>query len=262
MPKQNEIRRGYEIGKKPFGNKFIWAACQSCGKTRWVVLNVKENKPNRLLCKSCSVRLMGKGNIGRVAHNRLNLINKKFNRLTVLEFVGIQSDGHRESLWKCRCDCGKEIVTTGNSLTSGNTKSCGCYHKDRTRELFSSSIEDLTVSRVLCDYRKSAHIKGHLFELSREHIASLVNEDCYYCGAKPSNKLRQHNRVITYQGIDRLDNTKGYTPDNVVPCCIRCNKMKKALSHDVFVLHILKIASRFEVKSPQADCFSSAEVVL
>ena len=193
---------------------------------------------------------------GKPAHNRLNLVGRKFTRLTVLEFFGVQEDGHRESLWTCRCDCGNLWRTTGYSLTSGNTKSCGCYHKIRTRQLFTTPIEDLTISRVLCDYRKSARVKGNTFDLSKEHIAKLINQECYYCGTPPGNKLKQHNRMITYQGIDRKDNTKGYTPDNVVPCCIVCNKMKKALSHDEFLLHIHRISSRFETESPQADIYS------
>ncbi len=191
----------------------------------------------------------------RKAHNRLNLIGKRFTRLTVISDIG-NHPTTGESYWECQCDCGKITKVTGYCLTSGNTKSCGCYHKIRTRQLFSSPIKDLTISRVLCDYRKSARVKGYTFELSREHIAGLINKECYYCGVKPSNNLRQHNRMIAYQGIDRLDNTKGYTPDNVVPCCIVCNKMKKALSYDEFVTHVLKIASRFEVESPQADVYS------
>jgi len=259
MPKQNEIKQGRDIGKKPDAQKFIWAACPDCGIARWVVLLVGENKPQRERCRACAQHLR-KGEKRGQAHNRLNLVGQRFTRLVVLHDTG--ETKHGESLWKCRCDCGNEITTTGYSLTSGNTKSCGCYHKDRTRELFSKPLAELRVNRIFFAYRKLARTKGHCFKLSKEQIRDLISADCYYCGDKPNNSLMYHGKAITYQGIDRKDNTKGYTPDNVVPCCIRCNKMKKILSYDEFILHILKIASRFEVKSPQADCFSSAEVAL
>lgn len=35
-------------------------------------------------------------------------------------------------------------------------------------------------------------------------------------------------RRYTYNGVDRLDSSMGYTPDNCVPCCWECNNMKGA----------------------------------
>lgn len=44
--------------------------------------------------------------------------------LTVLERAG--NNKHGKALWKCRCECGKEIIVDGTSLRTGNTTSCGC----------------------------------------------------------------------------------------------------------------------------------------
>lgn len=197
-----------------------------------------------------------KGQItGKLAHNRLNLVGKRFTRLVVLKDVG-NHPTTGESYWECRCDCGKTTKVAGYCLTSGGTKSCGCYHKIRTQQLFSKSPEENTLGKVFCDYRRKAKDRGHCFNLSKEQVQVLISTDCYYCGESPGNSLVYHGKTITYQGIDRKDNTKGYTPDNVVPCCIVCNIMKKATSHDDFLLHIHRIASRFEVESPQADIYS------
>lgn len=54
----------------------------------------------------------------------LNLIGQKFGLLTVLEQAESQGGKTR---WKCLCDCGNEKIVRGIHLTSGNTKSCGCY---------------------------------------------------------------------------------------------------------------------------------------
>lgn len=52
---------------------------------------------------------------------------QKFARLTVLERVSSRRSG---TLWKCRCDCGNEVIVLASSLKNGNTKSCGCYAKE------------------------------------------------------------------------------------------------------------------------------------
>lgn len=182
----------------------------------------------------------------------MNLLGKKFHRWTVIRDGGFRRLG--DHYWICRCDCGAERSVNAVALVRGNSKSCGCYQKDRTRELFSYPPDVIRVNRIFLDYQKRAREKNLDFALIKEQFKDLMDSDCYYCGGEPKNSFLQHGKPISvYQGIDRKDNTKGYTPDNVVSCCIVCNKMKKALSHDEFVTHILKVASRFEVKSPQAD---------
>jgi hypothetical protein len=44
-----------------------------------------------------------------------------------------------------------------------------------------------------------------------------------------------------YNGIDRLDNTKGYTIDNIVPCCYKCNVLKKDFTIDSMVKVLSKL---------------------
>lgn len=57
-----------------------------------------------------------------------DLKNKKFNRLTVVKISSKRIRGR--IAWECRCDCGNIVTLTTNRLTSGNTKSCGCYKID------------------------------------------------------------------------------------------------------------------------------------
>lgn len=56
----------------------------------------------------------------------INLIGKKFGRLTVLEFADMQAGRSR---YLCQCECGKTKIVRGDSLTIGDTKSCGCYRR-------------------------------------------------------------------------------------------------------------------------------------
>ena len=55
------------------------------------------------------------------------MINKKFNYLTVVEYVG--NTDHRK-FYKCLCDCGKETRVSGTRLRNNETKSCGCLLRD------------------------------------------------------------------------------------------------------------------------------------
>ena len=63
----------------------------------------------------------------------LNLVGKKYNQLTAIEYLGMSSHG---SIFKFRCDCGREIKLRGTLVTTGQQKNCGCqkgkHNKGRT----------------------------------------------------------------------------------------------------------------------------------
>lgn len=53
-----------------------------------------------------------------------DLTGQRFGRLVALERLVERSGGR--CLWRCRCDCGRELNVRADALRSGNTKSCGC----------------------------------------------------------------------------------------------------------------------------------------
>ena len=53
MPEIGEIKRAKEIGYTSNNRKFIWTACKTCGKERWVAFLVRKNKPQNLNCSTC-----------------------------------------------------------------------------------------------------------------------------------------------------------------------------------------------------------------
>ena len=62
----------------------------------------------------------------------VDLTGRKINMLTVIKRDGSQN---KKAVWLCKCDCGKEIRVLGTSLTSGNTKSCGCLHRETVKNV-------------------------------------------------------------------------------------------------------------------------------
>lgn len=61
-----------------------------------------------------------------------NEIGNTYGYLTVIERAPNNKDNR--AMWKCKCKCGNELVVSGKKLRSGNTKSCGCYQKERAAE--------------------------------------------------------------------------------------------------------------------------------
>lgn len=62
-----------------------------------------------------------------------SIIGKRFGRLVVMDLDHICEKRH-STWWRCRCDCGNETIVYRGSLTSGDTTSCGCLHKEGVKE--------------------------------------------------------------------------------------------------------------------------------
>lgn len=75
----------------------------------------------------------------------INEIGNTYGYLTVIERAPNNKDGR--AMWKCRCKCGNEVTVLGKHLRSGNTKSCGCYQKERATQSNLQRGGDLTGKR-------------------------------------------------------------------------------------------------------------------
>lgn len=82
-------------------------------------------------------------------------------------------------------------------------------------------------------YSSAATKRGYIFKLNKAIVRELTSNNCHYCGIEPFLEMKSDNNVDSYKynGIDRVDNTKGYIKDNVVTCCITCNKAKSTLTY-------------------------------
>jgi hypothetical protein len=64
-----------------------------------------------------------------------NLTGQKFGRLLVIKYI---KTINKRSYWLCKCDCGNEKEVIGNYLSSGRTKSCGCYQHESIVKRFTT----------------------------------------------------------------------------------------------------------------------------
>lgn len=90
---------------------------------------------NETIVNGCSLRSGTTKSCGCTTR-LLDLTGQRFGRLTVIKRIEdyVAPKGRHETRWLCKCDCGNETNTTTVSLRSGNTKSCGCYNKERAIE--------------------------------------------------------------------------------------------------------------------------------
>lgn len=54
--------------------------------------------------------------------------NKRFGKLLAIKRIG--NNKYKQSLWLCKCNCGREVIIRAYCLKNGSTKSCGCYRKE------------------------------------------------------------------------------------------------------------------------------------
>ncbi len=140
-----------------FNQCVAWRCRCSCGNEVVVTSTNLKNGST----KSCGCYLSEK--ITQVGYdNLIDLEGKRFGRLVVLNRE--ENDG-TQPMWRCLCDCGKEVIVKGNNLRRGYTQSCGCYAKDRSSE---TNLIDITGNRY-----------GHLTVISRaENISKEATWNC------------------------------------------------------------------------------------
>lgn len=56
-----------------------------------------------------------------------NIVGQKFGKLTVVELLSESTKANRRQ-YKCKCDCGNEVIVTSTYLMTGQTHSCGCLN--------------------------------------------------------------------------------------------------------------------------------------
>jgi len=100
---------------------------------------------------------------------KLELTGKRFGKLTVLKEAG--KTNHGKFLWNCICECGKEKVIIGTSLTRKNgIKSCGCYRPYHIKDLTGKNFGRLTVLKQAKQLKKGIIRWNCICECGKEKV--------------------------------------------------------------------------------------------
>lgn len=99
------------------------------------------------------------------------------------------------------------------------------WQRQRTLKFSRMRAEGIDVARfILRDARRSDTLRGRTCDLTKEQIEMLIAGGCRYCG---ETELRMT--------LDRIDNAKGHTSENVVAACIRCNYARRDMPYEAWL---------------------------
>lgn len=166
---------------------------------------------------------------------RQSRVGKRYGKLVVLGWVS------RKGGYSCVCDCGTVATYKTYRLNNGSSYKCAkCPRKNTGRPLLPDSIG---VKRAVVQrYKQSAKKRGLQFLLSEEAAIQLLLSNCSYCGLEPSTDMRlPAHKKFRYTGIDRVDNSQGYTESNCVPCCSLCNSSKMAQTKEAWLAWVERV---------------------
>ena len=142
--------------------------------------------------------------------NVKDLSNKKFGRLLVICLDHI-SDSNI-TYWKCKCDCGKEIVTRGTNLTKGATKSCGCYKLEKLKKHGMKGTRLYHIWGGILS--RTGHRKGCNEATKKLYMDSGIDVCGEWIDFENFKIWSLENGYRDDLEIDRIDGCKGYYPDN------------------------------------------------
>lgn len=147
----------------------------------------------------------------------IDLTGLTFGRLTVVEKDRDEYKGkQKRTYWRCRCNCGNEIVVSRNSLVTGNTTSCGCYQREvaatiSSTYLYKHGMTDTPLHLIWQGMRKRCKNKGYKSYGGKGVKVCQDWEDFtnFY-------KWSIDNGYIEGKGlsIDRINNDGDYEPNN------------------------------------------------
>jgi hypothetical protein len=140
---------------------------------------------------------------------------KKILDISNFNVRGAGEKGYRSHCRTCSLEAKAKHIKE-NPEKYNNQKKAWCKKANKTRRH--------PIARY--NYSKYKALReGREFSLTLEQYLGLLNQNCYYDNA-PLPK--------TGKGLDRLDSNKGYSLNNVVPCCAFCNRAKSSKSKKDF----------------------------
>jgi len=146
-------------------------------------------------------------------------VGKKYGQLLVTARHKNKDSGSATCL--CLCDCGIIVPVAGYALRYGHIKSCGCLRKNGNLGAPRKGLGEASKNTTYRNMQRKAKHKKRTWAIDFDQFCTFTQLPCYYCGSSPEN--------ITRNGLDRVNNAEGYTLENIVPCCKKCNFAKRTM---------------------------------
>lgn len=152
-------------------------------------------------------------------YNFIDLTNKKFGRLLVVEQYGRDAKGKIQ--WKCKCDCGGEKIATSVSLSGGRIASCGCLLAEQ-RKKPKRTTHNMSKTDIYKKYRSMLNRCSPEYHAHKDYYDRGINVCTEWIGEHGFEHFREWSyengydasKCWTEMTLDRIDNSKGYSPQN------------------------------------------------
>ena len=145
---------------------------------------------------------------------KIDMTGRVIGRLLVIEECGRSSNG--EALWRCRCECGNEVIVRGSHLRNEDITSCGCYRRERSVE--ANTTHGMCKTRLYSVWRDMLQRVGVHKGASEEAKRAYQDRGIKVCDEwlvfeNFRDWALSHGYSDGFE-IDRKDNNKCYHPDN------------------------------------------------
>lgn len=193
------IKRAEIVGYPEFDG---WECkCLGCGRT----CNVPTDELTNGKFHSCGCR-----------HDGWKLAGKPKGRLLILRKDGHTNDNHN-IVWLCRCECGRLTrVSATNLIKPRGTRSCGCLTVDAVKK--ANTKWNKTEKKLIHVFR---HMKYRCYSKSCKFYEGYGGRGITICDEwlkRPEEfidwSLKHGFELGKGLSIDRVDNNKGYSPEN------------------------------------------------
>ena len=173
---------------------------------------------------------------------KIDLKGQRFGRLVVIE----QDLTSKRTKWICKCDCGNTKSVQATHLRSGATQSCGCYHKEKAREA--------NISHGLT--KTSLHNRWKAIKQRCENVNDRKYRDYGARGITICEEWRSFENFLQWSlengyseelELDRIDNDKGYYPDNCRWCKTIVNNHNRRITAKIEGLPLKDFATKYSM---------------
>lgn len=150
----------------------------------------------------------------------VKMIGMKFGRLMVVDEVASRRppNGSPQRRFRCRCDCGLDVVATGGHLRTGHTLSCGCIRAEQARQ---QGFQNRVHGEAPCstaEYRIWKGMFTRCYNPKTPNFRHYGGRGITICDRwredYPAFLADMGRRPSAIHSIDRIDNDGDYEPGN------------------------------------------------
>lgn len=172
---------------------------------------------------------------------RENLQGSRFGRLIVNSFHHVDKSGH--TYWLCICSCGKQKIVRGSHLKTETIKSCGCLAQElrctvgrrQSGQKYRVKTHGQTNTRLYGIWRS---MRYRCRNKNARNYSSYGGRGIKVCREWDSSFTAFYEWSIAngyedQMSIDRIDNDKGYRPDNCRWTTRKVQQNNRSVNHNI-----------------------------